>query len=392
MRSSPFFHFLLRLLYQQKGKHIGAMVISVLMIFLLSSVLFVSSALQHSMMQTLQGEPDFTVSRVRAGVPAPLPLDWIDEISQLNGVTSVVPRVYGRYYFTPKGDSFLVVGVDMFDEQNIHVISTLLHEVNLQAFLAKPSMFVGEGVKHFLKRHYFSDHFNFKMPNGHFKEVAIVDVLPHNTNLLASNMVLMPLALAQEIFGFSSEEVSDISFNVPNDAEWRTIQNKLQWMFYDVRVVTKKEIKEAYIHLFNYKGGLFLALYLVAMLTFMLILYQRYTMVYTTERKEIGILRAVGWSINDILRLKLYENMTIVGVSFLVGVVLAYGYVFLLDAPLLRQIFLGSGTLLESISFVPYIPFGLLGSLFLMYAVPFLVAVLVPAWRVAVTPPKEAML
>ena len=133
-------------------------------------------------------------------------------------------------------------------------------------------------------------------------------------------------------------------------------------------------------------------LYLVTLVTFMLILYQRYSMVYSTERKEIGILRAIGWSIKDILKLKFFENLIIVVMSFALGVIVAYLYVFILDAPLLKQIFLGDANIAHSIHFVPVVKFGLLGSIFLFYAVPFLAAVLIPAWKVAVTPPKEAML
>jgi hypothetical protein len=62
------------------------------------------------------------------------------------------------------------------------------------------------------------------------------------------------------------------------------------------------------------------------------------------------------------------------------------------DAPLLSQIFLGGANLPNEVQFVPVINFGILGSIFLFYAVPFLAAVLIPAWKIAVTPPKEAML
>jgi len=145
-------------------------------------------------------------------------------------------------------------------------------------------------------------------------------------------------------------------------------------------------------NLYNYKGGLFLILYLITIATFMLILYQRYAMVYSAERKEIGILRAVGWSIKDVLALKFYETGMVVIVSFVLGVVLAYLYVFVWGAPILNQIFLGGANLPNRVTFVPVIHFGLLGSIFLFYAVPFFAAVLIPAWKIAVTPPKEAML
>jgi len=392
MHNNAFLHFLTLLLFKQKGKHIGAVLISVIIIFLLSSVLFISSSLQNTLLGTLESQSDFTVSRVQAGKAINTPGDWLDKVLEINGVSQVAPRVYGRYFFTPREKSFLVVGVDFFDEQSSKELQSLVKGLDLKNFLSADSMLVGEGVKTFLTEHYYKEHFSFKTPEGSFKKVKIHQTLPSQTNLIANDMIIMPIELAREIFGLGEDEVTDITFNVPNDAEWDNIIGKLHLLFYDVRVVEKREIRKAYENLYNYKGGLFLILYLVAMVTFMLILYQRYSMVYSTERKEIGILRAVGWSIKDILKLKFYETVVVVLVSFVLGVVLAYLYVFIWDAPLLSQIFLGGANLPNQVEFVPVLEFGLLGSIFLFYAIPFLAAVLIPAWKIAVTPPKEAML
>jgi len=392
MKSNAFLHFLTLLLFKQKAKHIGAVLISVIIVFLLSSVLFISSSLQHTLLNTLEEQPDFTISRVQAGKSVNTPEEWIDKVVEINGVTKVASRVYGRYFFAPREESFLVVGVDFFDEQSSKELQSLVKELDLKSFLSMDSMLVGEGVKIFLEEHYYKEYFSFKTPQGNFKKVKIHQTLPSQTNLIANDMIIMPIDLAREIFGLGEDEVTDITFNVPNDAEWDNIIGKLHLLFYDVRVVEKREIKKAYENLYNYKGGLFLILYLVTMVTFMLILYQRYSMVYSTERKEIGILRAVGWSIKDILKLKFYETVVVVFVSFVLGVVLAYLYVFIWDAPLLSQIFLGGANLPNHVVFSPVLEFGLLGSIFLFYAIPFLAAVLIPAWKIAVTPPKEAML
>ncbi len=391
-KNSAFLHFLTLLLFKQKSKHIGAILISVIIIFLLSSVLFISSSLQNTLLETLKNQSDFTLTRVQAGNSVNTPSDWIDEILEINGVSQVAPRVYGRYFFTPREKSFLVVGVDFFDEQSSKELKALVDNIDLKSFLSEDNMLVGEGVKSFLEKNYYKNYFSFKTPKGSFKKVNIHKVLPSQANLISNDMIIMPIELAREIFGLEEDEVTDIAFNVPNDAEWDSIIGKLHLQFYDVRVVEKREIVKAYENLYNYKGGLFLILYLVAMVTFMLILYQRYSMVYSTERKEIGILRAVGWSIKDILKLKFYETVVVVLVSFVLGVVLAYVYVFVWDAPLLSQIFLGGANLPNNVEFVPVLEFGLLGSIFLFYAIPFLGSVLIPAWKIAVTPPKEAML
>jgi ABC-type lipoprotein release transport system permease subunit len=363
-----------------------------IIIFLLSSVLFISSSLQQSLLGTLDEQPDFTVSRVEAGRAVNTPVEWIDRITEINGVSKVTGRIYGRYYFAPREKSFLIVGIDFFDEQNSRTLKELLDGIDLKVFLSTPNMLVGEGVRKYLNAHYYKESFSFKTPQGSFKKVNIYKTLPEQTKLIANDMILMPIDLAREIFGISEDEVTDITFNVPNDAEWDNIVAKLHLLFYDVRVVEKREVRKAYENLYNYKGGLFLILYLITIVTFMLILYQRYSMVYSSERKEIGILRAVGWSIKDVLKLKFYETVVVVLVSFVLGVVLAYLYVFIWNAPLLSQIFLGGANLPNKVQFVPVIHFGILGSIFLFYAVPFLAAVLIPAWKIAVTPPKEAML
>jgi len=276
------------MLFRQKSKHIGAIMISVIIIFLLSAVLFISSSLQYSLLATLEGQADFSVSRVQAGRPVNTPVEWVERILEINGVSHVTPRIYGRYFFTPREKSFLVVGIDFFDEQNSKAMEKLIEEIDLKRFLSADSMLVGEGVKRFLEAHYFKNDFTFKTPKGTFKKVKIYKVLPEQTNLIANDMIVMPLELAREVFGMRDDEVTDITFNVPNDAEWDNIITKLHLMFYDVRVVEKREIKKAYENLYNYKGGLFLILYLVSIVTFMLVLYQRYSMVYSTERKEIG--------------------------------------------------------------------------------------------------------
>ena len=85
-------------LFKQKAKHIGAVLISVIIIFLLSAVLFLSSSLQYSLLSALHKQGDFTVTRIEAGKPANTPAAWVDQVLGINGVTQVAPRIYGRYF------------------------------------------------------------------------------------------------------------------------------------------------------------------------------------------------------------------------------------------------------------------------------------------------------
>jgi len=392
LTKSSFLYFLTLLLFKQRDKHIGTISISIVIIFLLSSILFISSSIQGSIKIALESQPDFSLSRVEAGRVVDTPVEWIDKISDIDGIVDISPRVYGRYFYRPKEESFLVVGVDFFDEQNQKELKNLIDGIDLKDFFSRDSMLVGEGVKEFLAEHFYSGDFSFKTPTGKFKKVRIYDTIPHQSNLISNDMVVMPIDLAREIFGMSEDLSTDITFNVPNDSEWDTILTKLHLLFYDLRVVEKREIAKAYSSLYNYKGGLFLILYLITIVTFMLILYQRYSMVYSSEKREIGILRATGWSIGEIVKLKFYETLIVVVVSFVLGTVLAYIYVFVWGAPLLKEIFLGGANLKNQVEFAPTINMGLLSSIFLFYAVPLFGSILIPVWRIAITSPKEAML
>jgi len=231
MQNSAFLNFLTLLLFKQKSKHIGAVLISVIIIFLLSAVLFISSSLQYSLFGTLKKQADFCVSRVQAGKAVNTPASWLDKIIEINGVSKVTPRVYGRYFFTPRENAFLVVGIDFFDEQNSKELQSLVKNLDLKTFLSQESMLVGEGVKRFLTAHYFKDAFTFKTPKGSFKKVKIAQTLSPHSNLIANDMIIMPIDLAREIFGMGEDEVTDITFNVPNDAEWDNIITKLHLMF-----------------------------------------------------------------------------------------------------------------------------------------------------------------
>ncbi len=392
MFSSSFWHFLTLQLFKERQKHIATLLLSMLLVFLLSSVLFISSSLRYSLSQTLEAEPDFVVSKIRGGEATATPLAWMDELVEIYGISKVTPRLYGRYFVKPKEQSFLIVGVDFLEEQSHRGLEKLMGDTDLKSFLSGNKMLVGEGAKAFLEANFYEDSYKFLTPTGEFVSVEIAKTLPKESNLLSNDMMIMPLELAQKILGYGEEEVSDLAFDVPNPDEWQNISDKVASLHYDLRVVTKEEVAKRYEHLFNYKGGIFLVLFLILLATFLLILYQRYSMVYSSEKRQIGLLRAMGWSIADVLRLKFTETLLIVLFAFVLGVVLGYLYVFVWDAPLLSGIFLGAENLKNQVHFIPVVEISTLSSIFFLYALPSIASVLIPVWRVAITDAKEAML
>ena len=391
MRNSTFLNFLFLLIYKHKSKHIAISLISILIVFLISSVLFISSSIQKELFQTLDAQSDFVIQRMNQGKIVNTPNSWIEDFSSINGIKNIQQRVYGQYYFEPSNKYFTIVGVDLFEEAVNENIKKLLSQMNISSFLEKDSMIIGNGVRKVLDELYYSDTYSFKLYNRESKKVSIFKDLPKSSNLIANDLIIMDISLAKQILNINEDESTDIILNVPNDLERSNIKVELILKHLDIRVIQKEDIKKAYENLYNYKGGIFLILFIIVIITFVLILYQRYTMVSSSDKKEIGILKAVGWSIKDIIKLKISETFIVALLAFLIGIIFAYIFVFILNAPFLNNIFLGFNNMENSVILSANISFSNIVTLFIFFIIPFISAVLIPVWKIAVIDASESM-
>jgi ABC-type lipoprotein release transport system permease subunit len=391
MISSPFFNFITLLLFRHRNKHIAIFIISTIIVSLLSSIIFISKSIQRDTKETLKAQPDFIIQKIEGGREVDTPIEWAEEFAMIEGVSHATPRVYGRYFLKTYDKSFMIVGVDFFDEQVVSTLKKVVDEIDIKEFLKTDSMIVGDGVKKYLKEQYYEEYFNFFTPDGEQKKVTIFSKFTPQTEIITNDMILMPIELAKEILGIDQEQSTDIILNVPNEAERDNVAYKLDSTHFNIRVIQKDDISKEYQNLYNYKGGIFLLLFTLSLLTFMLILYQRYSMIGASDKKEIGILRALGWSIKDILKLKVLETLSIGIWAFILGIIIGYIFVFIFNAPLLKDIFLGTQNLEFHPHFTPIFDFGIISSLFLFFIIPFITAIIIPVWRIAITDPYEVM-
>ena len=391
MKNSVFFNFLFLLLVKHKSKHIAIFIISILIVFLISSVLFISNSLKKEVFSTLDNQSDFIIQKTNNGKIFDTPISWIDDFSSINGVNDVQQRVYGHYYFMPENVYFTIVGVDLFEENTNKNIKELLSVLNIPNFLQNDSMIIGNGIKKIFDKYHYFDSYDFKLLPKQSLNVKIFKDLPKEANLVANDLIIMDINLAKKILNINEENSSDIVLNVPNDLEKQNIKEQLILKHSNIRILQKESLKKEYENMFNYKGGIFLVLFIVVIFTFILILYQRYSMISSSDKKEIGILKAVGWSIKDIIKLKIIENFIVGFMAFIIGVIVAYIFVFILNAPILKNIFIGFSNVQNDFILNANIEFTTIVTLFLFFIIPFLSAVLIPVWKIAVIDANESM-
>jgi len=361
------------------------------LIFLLSSILFISNSIKTELELTLKSLPQIIVQKIQAGRHTNIELQRVDKLLEFQGVKSAVPRVWGYYYFAKAGVNFSVVGIDSFDKQYKKSFGQIVDNVDFDKLNQNSSMIVGQGVKKVLNQNYYKNYFNFIKPDGTLQKISIDSTFKSSTSLESNDIILMPKKMVLNIFGMDKKEATDIVLSVANPEEIPTIVQKIRNLYPDTRVITQNDLKVSYQNIFDYKSGMFLALFIISAFTFFMIIYDKASGLSSEEKKEIGILKAIGWKIDDILKEKFYEAFIISFISFLSAIILTLFFVYMLEAPLLREIFTGYSRLKPSFSLPFVFDFQTVALLFFLTIPLYIAAIIIPSWRVASMDADEVM-
>ena len=255
--------------------------------------------------------------------------------------------------------------------------------------LDENEMIVGEGVKKEMAELYYEDVFNF-LTEEKMISIKINKTAPHETGIVSNDVIYMNPVTAREVLSLKEGEYTRLYVEVPNPNEISEVALKIQNLYPNTEVTSIEDGVAKIRHLYYYKGGIFMVLYVVAMVSFFILLKNQISLAYGEKKKEIAILRSIGYCVRDIIALKFIQNIVVSFSAYLLGVAGAYIYVFLFGAPFLRGIFLG-GEMANFTEFTPVIDFNMLFLLFVFSVIPFLAFVIIPSWRIAVNDMSEAV-
>jgi ABC-type lipoprotein release transport system permease subunit len=376
---------------RQKYKNLFIVTIFTFLTFLLTSVFFITNSIKYELDSTVDSLPQIIVQKLKAGRHYDIDVNAVDKILEISGVSDAVARVWGYYYFENAGVNFSVIGIDEYENQYKNSFTKLTKEFDFNELKDTSSMLVGRGVKNIMQKSYYKDYFNFIKPDGTLKKVKIAGVFKGETILESNDVIIMPKDLVREIFAMESSKATDIVVKVTNHEEIQTIASKIKLLYPDSRIITNQDLKVSYQNIFDYKAGVFLALFIVVLFTFFIIIYDKLSGLSSEEKREIGILKALGWTVDNVLKEKFYESFFISLFSYILGVTLAFDFVYIFKAPLLRDIFVGYSQLKTSFE----LPFVFdIQTLFLVFflSVPiYLAATIIPSWRVATLEADEVI-
>jgi len=209
--------------------------------------------------------------------------------------------------------------------------------------------------------------------------------------LISSDLILISEEDFGRLFGRSRDYVTDLTLKVKNPRELPTIAVKIAELLPDTRQILRDEILRTYDAVFNWRGGILIVILLGAMLAFIIFAWDKASGLSLEERREIGILKAIGWETSDVILMKFWEGMVVSLSSFLSGVLLAYAHVFFTSSILFEPVLKGWAILYPQFKVVPFIDASQVSVLFFLTVVPYTVATIIPSWRAATIDPDSVM-
>lgn len=382
MRHLKILEYALASLLRRPGKTAAILVVYTLMIVLLASVLFLTQALKTEATSMLTGGPQLVVQKTMAGRHELIAVDEVEKLAGIPGVKSVRPRVWGYYYDALSKTNYTLQGIDGSPSE-LSLLDGRLPRVDGECA-------IGAGVAR-SRRVGLEDDLILIDSASLGRIFSVTGVFSANSELLTQDLVVMPTEALRDFFGMPDSRATDLAVEVYNPAEINTIAGKIKRALPDSRPITQSELLRTYHAVFDWRGGMMLALFSSALMAFCILAWDKATGLSAGERREIGILKAVGWDTGDVLLLKLWEGLALSLLAFLCGCLIAFLLVFCWGAPLLGSVLRGWSVLFPALKPTPFIDLYQIGTLAFLTIVPYVASTIIPAWRAATTDPDEVM-
>ena len=370
-RQKKILDFTLSSLLRRKGKNGALLSVYILIVFILASVMFLTYALKREASLILKDAPEMIVQRMIAGRTDPIPIRYMDKVKDIRGVRAVKGRLWGYYYDPVAGANYTLI-------------------VPEDSGLERGSIRIGRGISR-IRLLDEEDEMEFKAHDGTIINLKVNGIVSPESELVSADLVFISEKDFRRLFGLSRDYVTDLTLKIKNSNEWVVVAEKIAGLLPDTRVILREEILRTYDMVFSWRGGLMLAILSGSVLAFVIFSWDKASGLSAEEKREIGILKAIGWETSDVIQMKFWEGAAISLTSFFAGTLLAYLHVFFASSVLFEPVLKGWAILYPKFKLTPFINPFQVGVLFFLTVVPYTVATVIPSWRAATVDPDTVM-
>ncbi len=381
--------FALSTIWRRKQKNISIFVVFSAVIFLLASFQMLTRSLTSLAQDTLKETPEILVQKLSAGRQTGLPVVYSDGLTGIFGIKKVVPRIWGYYFSEVTGANLTVMGLDFSEMPMADQIDLTLEEGRYPE-KGEAGVVVGRQVEEVLQLGGRTTISLFR-PDLSLKGFTVTGRFADEASLLTGDLLVTGLKEARDLFALPRDQVTDLCVYVANPREISTIAAKISDIFPDTRVLTRSQILKTYQVVFNWRSGFGSICLLTALAAFIIMAWDKASGMSAEERKEMGILKVLGWETSDLMALRFWEGVVVSVLAFITGCTLAFIHIVFFQAALFRPVLLGWSVIQPPLQLLPEFSLADLLLIFSVTVLPYLAATVIPAWRCASVPSDTAL-
>ena len=375
--------YTIKSLLRRKFKNAGIVLVFTFVIFISGSVLFLVHSFKQEALLILKGSPEVIIQRMMAGRHEMIDVERSGQILKIPGVSGAVPRYWGYYYDGVVKANYTVMAADETLSSGNRLLRGRLpgkDEGNTAA--------IGRGIS---KAWFIDVDSEITMQSAFGKPLTfkVVGVFESDSDLLSSDLIVVSRSDFRKLFAVPDGVATDIVVSVRNETEAPVVARKIRERFPDTRPILRSEIIRTYDAVFGWRSGLILTLFSGALVAFMILAWDKATGLSADEKKEIGILKAIGWETSDILEMKFWEGLVISLTSALSGIILAYVHVFFFGSSFFGPALKGWSVIYPDFRLTPFINTYQIVTLVTLTVVPYIASTIIPSWKAAITDPDE---
>ena len=367
-----------------------------LVICMASAMTFIRDGFLKDAQLSISLMPDVTVQKLVGGRVERIDTALIAEIEKIANVGRVIPRIWG---FVPleigedQSATYTLMGVDL---QRTSVPEGIAASVESGDFLSTD---VPDGA---VVGKAFAGAFNVQVGQdivikdtlGNEDEFRIVGIFSTPVQIYAADMILVSIDKARRFFGYDPGQASDLNVYLKSEFYSDFVASKILELSarenLSLRVMTRDILSKVTESAYSSRSGIFQIMWLVLLIAVIILAWTQGASISIEMRREIGILKAMGWSIPDIIETKLLEALIIGIIGAFSGMIGGLVYLFV-GAPGMKGYFMGWSVVYPEFPIPMHLSLKSIVLILVVAITPLLVATLIPAWLAGIIEPDEAI-
>jgi len=355
---------------------------------LVAAVIFLTESLRAEAERARAAQPDIVVQKLVGGRPTTISAAEASKLADIPSVRSVTPRVWG-YVFLPSLQGNVTIVGTAPNAAPLSVANGVLAQ-GRDITRGAHEMIAGTELARFLGM-LPGDELGLPSPNPDAHALKLVGTFRSALDLYTADVVVCDEDDARALLALPPSDATDLALSLANPAEARVVARTITERIPGARVVERDLLARVHHLSYGRRAGFVLGAAIPAILALLVLAWDRASGIGPDERREIAVLKAVGWSTSDVLWAKLFESLLVGASATALGLLLGYAWIFWLGAPGLRPALVGWSVLYPRAALTPAVDVAQLLGISLAVLGPFALLSIVPAWRAATADPLETM-